>query len=158
MITPTLAVLLLLVDLSLNDARQMTACLHYADAHRIEVRGLTHDEEAAVQMVGCREVDSVLIATEPYPGLPVWLTSRIEAFGGHLLVARRRIQVIRDAADVRGDMIRTALANSGGDHRLVARLLGISESTVRAAQSRAAAGAGAADGVRARRINGAGVA
>jgi len=128
-----LAVLLLLVDLSLDDARQSRLALTFADENGVRLVGLTHDETAAVAMVSAHEAEAVVTAVEPRDGFPAWLVSRVAAAHGQILVARRHLSVVHD---VRGDLIRTAVDRLGGDVERAAYLLGIDVAAVRAAVSR----------------------
>lgn len=120
------AVLLLIQRTSLDDVRQMAACLRYADDHRLVVVGVTADEHGAVDMIVNGEATVLLVAVEPLGGgLPAWIAARVEECGGELVVVRRNPPLARAADNAETSLIRTALANSGGDVELVARLLGL---------------------------------
>lgn len=127
------AVLLLIQRTSLDDVRQMAACLRYADDHRLVVVGVTADEHGAVDMIVNGEASVLLMAVEPLGGgLPAWIGARVAECGGQLVVVRRNPLRARAVDDAETRLIRTALANSGGDIPGVAALLGLPRERVRA--------------------------
>lgn len=127
------AVLLLIRQTSLDDVRQMAACLRYADEHGVAVVGVTADEHGAVDMIVSGEVSMLLCAVEPLGGgLPAWIAARIAECGGELVVVRRNPLRARAVDDAEKRLIRTALANTGGDIPGVAALLGLPRERVRA--------------------------
>lgn len=121
---------LLLADVELDDVRQERVALRYADAHGLDVVSFARrDPAAAVAVVRLGAAAVVLMPLEPR-GLTE-LESDVHAVGGRMAFARaasRRV-VAEDATVV---LIRTALANSGGDVALVAQLLGLAVDKVAA--------------------------
>lgn len=119
-----IAVVLLLLD-GLDDLRQERVSLRYANDHNLSIAALTHDPAGALALVADGVASAVLCAVEIAGG------ALDEALGAVKVYYARRAEH-RDERDVRADLVRVALANSANDYRLVSRLLGMSETAVRA--------------------------
>lgn len=121
-----IAVVLLLLD-GLDDVRQERVSLRYANANGLSIAALTHDPASALVLVRDGLAQAVLVAVE-------LAGDSLDAALGAVKVyyARRAVSDrVEVARDVRTDMIKVALRNSGGDFRLVAKLFAMSETTVR---------------------------
>lgn len=130
---PVIPAVLLLTDRRIAADRQSRLAWRYAFEHRLAIVALAgHDTAAAVSSVRVGRVRTVLAAVpSPDPAEQAALAAAVEVLGGAVVYARA-LERARAALDAESALIVTALANTGGDVELVAKLLGRPVEEVRA--------------------------